>query len=235
MERIVCLLWLALASSLGAVDPPGLPPEVKGQPGAFIQVPAMTDCPHVMWYSPDVGLNVFPVQLLKDSKTAVVTATSPGRYRLVAWVAKDSEPSSPAVCVVVVGDAPEPQPPGPGPKPPEPGPSDPLLAKLQDAYDASTDAKKAEHAATLAELYRQAATLARDEKIKTAGDLYAKIAAASGMLLPRDALRKLRGVVQVELDSSLPTDTETVLTERHRQEIQGTLTHLAELMGRLSK
>lgn len=93
-----------------------LPAEAKGEPGAFVKIPADTDGKEVRWYSPDKGLQVFPVELLKDSKTAVVTANAPGRYRLIAWTAKGDVPSDPAICVVVIGDAP----PDPGPNPPKP-------------------------------------------------------------------------------------------------------------------
>jgi hypothetical protein len=96
-----------------------LPAEAKGEPGAFVKIPSETDGKEVRWYSPDKGLQVFPVELLRDSKTAVVTATAPGRYRLIAWTAKGDAPSDPAVCVVIIGDAP-PVPPDPGPNPPKP-------------------------------------------------------------------------------------------------------------------
>lgn len=107
-----------------------LPKEVRGEPGSFIKVPAATDCKEVRWYSPDKGLECFPVELLKDSKTAVVTATAKGRYRLVCWTAKGDAPSDPAVCVVVIGDAPDPGPgPGPGPNPPDPPQPSPIAGK----------------------------------------------------------------------------------------------------------
>jgi len=232
MKHIAFIVWTCLAFPLWAVDPPTLPKEVTGAPGSFISVPAKTDCPQVRWYSPDHGLNVFPVHLLRDSKTAVVTAQQPGRYRLLAVVAHESEPSTFAVCTVVVGDAPGPGPTPPGPNPPTP-PTDLLLAKLQKAYDGISDADKPKHAEALQGLYSECAKIAMDAKIKTAGDLYKVMSSASARLLPRDALRPLREVVQKELDQTFPTDAETKLTERHRQEIQGTLSHLATLMGRL--
>jgi hypothetical protein len=102
-----------------------LPNEVKGQVGQFLRVPAKTDGTIVQWYSLDPGLNVFPVDLLKDSKTAVIVGTKEGRFRLMAYTALKDTPSLPAVCVIVIGDAPDPgptpTPPGPTPPPPIPG------------------------------------------------------------------------------------------------------------------
>lgn len=101
-----------------------LPPEVKAEPG-MILVKAETDCSTVAWWAPDGGLQVIPADLLKNTMTAVCFAIKPGRYRLVAMVAKEGKPAY-AVTTVIVGEVPpippgpEPEPPGPGPKPPTP-------------------------------------------------------------------------------------------------------------------
>lgn len=98
-----------------------LPAEVKGEPGQFIRVAAETNGTEVRWLNLDTGLNLFPVDLLRDTKTAVVTAKAAGRYRLAAWTAKGDVPSEAAVCVVIIG-SPGPIPPGPDPTPPGPQP-----------------------------------------------------------------------------------------------------------------
>lgn len=118
--RSLGLLLLLACVALAA--PPGLelPKEATGDVAAFIRVEAKTPGRNVRWVALDSGLALFPVELLKDSKTAVVTSAKPGRYRLLAVTAAGDEISEPAVCTVVVGEAPTP--PGPGPKPPEPKP-----------------------------------------------------------------------------------------------------------------
>lgn len=101
-----------------------LPEIVKGDPGKFVKVSADTTGKIVQWYSLDEGLDIFPAELLKDTKTAVVTAPTRGRYRLLAYTAISGNPTPPAVCTVVIGDAPVPPGPvPPGPTPPGPGPS----------------------------------------------------------------------------------------------------------------
>lgn len=100
-----------------------LPAEVKGKVAGFVQVPADTSCKVVRWVALDDGLEVFPAALLKDTKTAVVSSATKGRYRLLAYAAQGDEPTEPAICVVVVGDAPPG--PGPDPKPPDPKPDPP--------------------------------------------------------------------------------------------------------------
>jgi len=119
MRRLSVALLLFLASTCQAQSLT-LPAEVKGDPGAFLSVPATTDGKVVRWVALDAGLNIFPVELLKDSKTAVVTAPK-GRYRLLAYTALGDVPSAPAICTVIIGEAP-PIPPGPGPGP-DPGPT----------------------------------------------------------------------------------------------------------------
>jgi hypothetical protein len=88
-----------------------LPARVSGQPGAFISVPAKTESKAVKWVSIDKGLNIFPVDLLKDSKTLVVTSQIQGVYRLFAYVGNEFGPSEPAFTSVVIGDEPAPAPP----------------------------------------------------------------------------------------------------------------------------
>jgi hypothetical protein len=98
-----------------------LPATVQGQPGAYIEVPATTDGGVVKWLALDAGLNVFPASLLRDTKTNVVSALKPGRYRLIAWTAKGDVPSDAAQTIVVIGNPPDPDPDPPGPDPdPEP-------------------------------------------------------------------------------------------------------------------
>lgn len=100
-----------------------LPREVRGSPGSFIKVPATTTGATVRWHAVDANLNLFPVELLRDTKTAVVIGMVPGRYKLLAWTAVNGEPTHAAECVVVIGDPP-PVPPVPPPvPPPEPDPA----------------------------------------------------------------------------------------------------------------
>lgn len=111
-------MWLTLASvALG--QSVKLPAEVKTEPGLFAVVRAETDCGSLQWVAMDTGLALLPPELLKDSRVAVVQAVKAGRYRLLAYGAKGDVASSPAICTVIVGDAPEPVPPVP-PVPPDP-------------------------------------------------------------------------------------------------------------------
>jgi hypothetical protein len=118
---LIALLMTAAPPSVKA-DPPVLtvPSEVAGVSNSFIMVPATTTAKNVQWLALDPGLNLFPTQLLKDSKTAVVTAGQKGRYRILAYTAVGDEPSAPAVATVVIDAAP-PTPPGPTPPGPTPG------------------------------------------------------------------------------------------------------------------
>ena len=121
MKHLACIALLVASTAFGQ-PALKLPAEVRGAPGEFVRVPAETTGKAVSWYVVDAGLNLFPIELQKSTLTAVVTTVRPGRYRLLAYTAKGDAPSLPAVCVVIIGDAPPGPGPEPGPQPPDPQP-----------------------------------------------------------------------------------------------------------------
>lgn len=228
MKRIalLCLLVLVLANPLLA-QKVTLPQEVKGDVGAFIRVAADTADKEVRWYSPDKGLNVFPVELLKDSKTAVVTASTKGRFRLIAYTAKGDVPSLPAECVVIVGDAPLPGPnPGPGPVPPQP--DGPLTKAFQSAYDKEPAADKAVSLDRLRALYRQGAdNVANAATMQALDDMMRSIAAALGVS------GKLVGVqqeIRKEVLKVAPAELARALTPAEKQAVAATYAQIASAL-----
>lgn len=195
-----------------------LPDTVKGDPGDFIKVPATTDGKQVRWVAMDKGLNVFPVELLKDSKTAIVIAKSAGSYRLLAYTAAADVPSDPAICVIIVGDVPPTPPIPPTPIPPTPpNPSDPFTQSVLTAYNAEMDAAKSSQLLQLAALYHVAATsTVNDSTLATTADLLARLQAARKAILPDTALTKVRDAIRIELNktlsNSVPLDAATRAT-----------------------
>lgn len=139
LASVVCVF--AAADLLSAQDPPAPPPapapplptppppippagptltlpaEVKGDPGAFVRIAATTNGREVKWIAVTPGLNVFPAEMLRDSRSTVVVASAEGRYQLLAYTALDGLPSDPATTTILIGSAPPPQPPGPAPPP----------------------------------------------------------------------------------------------------------------------
>jgi hypothetical protein len=99
-----------------------LPDAVSGTKGAFIKVRAETNGSEVRWVAVTPGLNVFPSELLKDSRVTVVTASENGSYVLMAYTALHDMPSDPAYTTVTIGGT---IPPGPEPPPVPPGPEPP--------------------------------------------------------------------------------------------------------------
>ncbi len=130
MKIALALFCQAVLAAAVLAAPPTLtlPAEVKGDVTAFIKIPAVTTGKNVQWVSLDQGLNVFPIDQLKDTKTAIVTSARAGRYRMLAYTALADELSEPAICVVVVGQ-PGPEP-GPGPTPPTPPTPPPTPAPI---------------------------------------------------------------------------------------------------------
>jgi hypothetical protein len=137
-----CLVLCLLAGRAGADATIQLPASVAGNVGAFIQVPATTTGTAVKWFSVDGGLNLFPTNLLKDTKVAVVTSPTAGSFRLLAWTSDQTGPSDAAVCIVTIGT--------PGPPP---SPVDALTQALQTAYGSDTSPTKAAKKTLLQGLY----------------------------------------------------------------------------------
>jgi hypothetical protein len=194
------VLLTALGSSAADLK---LPANVRGDPGTFVQVQANTSGTTVRWYVLDPGLNLFPVNLLKDTKTAVVTGTAPGAYRLLAYTSDKDGPSDPAVCTVTIG----PPGPGPGPVPPQPTPTDPFTQALQAAYAKDTDANKSQEVQFLAGVYQGAPALLTPD-VTTAGALFNKLMAAihaPGVGLPKGAIPQVAKVIDDDLSATFGT------------------------------
>lgn len=103
-----------------------IPAEIKATVGEFIEVPAKTNGVEVKWaVLNQQGLNLFPMDLLKDSKTAVAVANTDGVYYLHAWTALNNIPSDLVTCKITIGTPPAPIPVPPGPNPPQPVPPGP--------------------------------------------------------------------------------------------------------------
>jgi hypothetical protein len=123
-----CVLSYAAPPTQNEVPGLKVPAEAKGEVGDWITIPATTDGKIVRWVPIDSGLKVFPIELMKDSKTAVVHAPKAGIFRLMAYTAIGGEPTQPVTCIVVVGSPvppTPPDPPDPGPVPPGPVPPTP--------------------------------------------------------------------------------------------------------------
>lgn len=117
---MIGLVSLLAPAPLSATPPPlSLPAKVKGQPGAFVTIAATTTGKSVKWLVLDPGLQLFPVDLLKSTTTAIVVGSTPGSYRLLAVTALGDEVSEPAICEVLIeGATPTPTPaPDPAPQP----------------------------------------------------------------------------------------------------------------------
>lgn len=131
-------LWVVLTSflfsSLSFSQDIKLPFKITGKPGEFIRIPAQTNGQNVGWYAVTPGLNIFPVDLLKDSKTAVVTAIKEGTYKIIAYTSVNNLVTvPPAECIIEINSS-NPGP-NPNPDPPNPDPIDESVKKLAKAWE----------------------------------------------------------------------------------------------------
>lgn len=198
--------------------------EVKINVGEFGFVKANTTGKIVRWKAVDAGLSVIPSELLRDTKTAVVIANKPGRYRLHAVTAEGDIPSAIMEVVIVVGDVPAP---GPDPKPPEPVPDDPLTSKLKKAFDSDRSlVDSAKHLATLAGFYEAMANHTKGTSAKTVGELLADYRVAIPTVLPEGSIPALRRACGEEIALLVGDDSEALLDPTLRPKLVDLFTRI---------
>jgi len=226
MARLCTLAALALCALANAAlaQEIKVPAKIEGKSGEFLKIPAETSGAVVRWRVIDPGLNLFPMELLRDTKTAVAVALAPGKFRVLAWTSIKDVPTDAVECAVVVTSGPP-----PGPEPP-PEPPDPFVAELRAAL-----AKEASDRPLLAELSKvclNVSAAARDSEygdVKAVRDLFA--AQVSARIAPK--LPHVRGVLVRFLDTKLPT-TAVPLTDELRGAISRAFDYLAASLERIN-
>lgn len=224
------LLFLFLTSPLcwGAVDLK-LPDKVKGEAGDFIKVTATTNGKTVKWVPLDKDLKVFPTELLKDSKTAVVTAKKDGTYRLMAYTGLGDEVSDPQITTVVVGT--EVKPPLP------PSPDDlPLVKSLKEAYKKAPDAKALDD---LQSIYGAWATAVADKEksatLKTWLDLLNALKASANVAGLGTKLMPVREALAAHFKTKFPADKDAALDDAGRALAATVLKEVADALKGVTK
>jgi hypothetical protein len=204
-----------------------LPQEIHGQPGQFISIPSVTDCKSVQWVVLDAGLNLFPVELLRDTTTAVVSANSPGKYRVLAYAAKGDAASKPVITTVIIGDPPEPT-----PAPDET--TSKLTKELKSLYVSLSEDDKQSKVTKLSSLYSSFASTVKGEEVQTAGELLALCKEAAARVLSPSDLREIRVRIQSEL-VNFPTDPDAKLDEKIKKMISGKFLEISKALERITK
>ena len=202
-----------------------LPQEIYGQPGQFISIPSVTDCKSVQWVVLDAGLNLFPVELLRDTTTAVVSANSPGKFRVLAYAAKGDLASKPVITTVIIGDPPEPLPDETTSK---------LIRELKSLYVSLSEDDKAGKVTKLSGLYSSFATTVKGEEVQTAGELLGLCKEATARVLSPSDLREIRVRLQSEM-SGFPTDADTKLDDKIKKVISGKFMEISKALERITK
>lgn len=202
-----------------------LPAEIHGQPGQFISIPSVTDCKSVQWVVLDQGLNLFPVELLRDTTTAVVSANSPGKFRVLAYAAKGDQASKPVITTVIIGDPPEPIPDETTSK---------LQKELKSLYVSLTEDDKLGKVNKLSSLYSSFASTVKGEEVQTAGELLAICKEAVARVLSPSDLREIRVRVQSEL-SGFPTDPDAKLDDKIKKMMSGKFMEISKALERIIK
>src|SRR5581483_2771839 len=121
---IVASLWggTYLINKYTGGDPDiALPSEMKADVGKLVKINANTSCKTVKWLVESDKANIIE---LESTKSAIFASSTSGTYKVYAWTAKGNKPSDAAVCVVTVGDNPN----------PPPNPTDQFFIDLKNVY-----------------------------------------------------------------------------------------------------
>lgn len=237
LRRLLVILLLATtaagATMLGRPNrrepaPLRLPSEVRGRPGRLVTVQAETPAAQVRWHACR-GPDVPDLWHSPDGKTLLFSTPAAGRYDLIAWTASGGLPSEAVGCTIVIET---PEPPVP-PAPPEP--ADPFLSALRAAWASETAVNRAGQRDKLASLYRIAGLdTVRQTQLHTVGDLFAALQQAAKIVLPADALSKVRATIAAELRAALPTNPETPLDAATRDRCAAQFARVAKALESLS-
>lgn len=192
-----------------------LPAKISGQPGAFISVPAKTESKIVRWVSIDKGLNIFPVDLLKDSKTLVVTSQTQGVYRLFAYVGNESGPSDPAFTSVFIGDEPAPTPPAPPINP-------------DNDIKAAAAKEDKDQVKWLSMFYDELAKECQKNDYEFLTDVFKAAKATINKQFMKDELANLRDVIGKRLNQRLPKDGSLKLDQKLRDLLTNEFNQIAK-------
>ena len=217
--NLIPILFLALGQQVT------LPQEIYGKPGAFISIPSVTDCKSVQWVVLDAGLNLFPVELLRDTTTAVVSANNPGKFRVLAYAAKGDVASKPVITTVIIGDPPEPAPDETTSK---------LIRELKSLYVSLSEDDKAGKVTKLSGLYSSFASTVKGEEVQTAGELLGLCKEATSRVLSPSDLREIRVRLQSEM-SGFPTDPDAKLDDKIKKMISGKFMEISKALERITK
>ena len=126
MPRFLAALLVLLAAPLSAQEVK-LPAEINAVPGAWLIIAPEIVSGGKAKFRIDPALQevrldlLFPPEVASQARGKVLQGAIPGRYKVEAWNAKDSEASDIAVCWVVIAGTP------PGPVIPDPPKPDPLV------------------------------------------------------------------------------------------------------------
>ena len=217
--NLIPILFLAFGQQVT------LPQEIYGQPGAFISIPSVTDCKSVQWVVLDAGLNLFPVELLRDTTTAVVSANNSGKYRVLAYAAKGDVASKPVITTVIIGDPPEPAPDETTSK---------LIRELKSLYVSLSEDDKAGKVTKLSGLYASFASTVKGEEVQTAGELLGLCKEATARVLSPSDLREIRVRLQSEM-SGFPTLPDEKLDDKIKKMISGKFMEISRSLERITK
>jgi len=179
-----------------------LPPSVQGGVGKIIVLSVETQGKVVRFFPLDKGLDFADSKLLASPKIAIVTASAPGKYRVMAYSAIGDQPTEPSICVVEVA----------GSKPDDVKPVNPddLQRDLRGIYDGVNEDAKLDKTLALASTLK--AFAATPSQAKTVGAYFLDLQGALNQAALPASLKPFRERLGKEIGGVLGSNIGSALT-----------------------
>lgn len=225
MRGTCATLWLLVATvaTSHAAPPTKVPATVTAKTGQMVRIVPVVDKGATLgivtnFSDEDAFFDMFGAPNADGSQKYVFQASKAGTYVIALYTVGDKTGGTITI-ITVVDPAPPvtPVPPTPPAPPLPPLPTDAFSVSIQAAYTADTDANKANSVAQLAALYRQMSTnVTSDTSLKTFGDVFTDLSAASAALdksgsLLKAAIPKTRAAVGARLTTSIGSKGSTAI------------------------
>ena len=175
-----------------------MPATQRGGVGEIVTVrPKLVAGGKVVFFPLDAGLSIFPAEKLVDPTELVFVASTPGKYRILAYTAKGDQPSQPSICTVEITLA----------KPIAPDDDiakDSLYSALAGILGGLQEPDQKANLAKIAGMYSEAAKIA--PKAKTLGEWNIALRGLSNAAGLGQSLLTVRQRVASELAETLGTN-----------------------------
>lgn len=214
---IAALLMLSFPVFGQDVKPIEVPESVQIESGRMTMLTVTTQGKVIRWLNPNKSLDLLEFE---EGRKVVVSSPQDGEYPIYVYTAIDGVPTVAVRCLVKVGKATPPKPPGPNPPtPPGPSPVLPLLKEVKEAFekDITQFDLKVKAMADLADLYTRASKEVVEDPSVTTVEEFSKAVNKLAASKPISSLIDLRTLVARRFEEKLGKDPKASFNDERKK------------------